>query len=489
MWKVRKSYLHFYNKQRESMSRASRLGKNTLLVLVGNIGSKLISLVMLPLYTYWLSVEDFGLADLLSMYTTLLICVVTCCMAESLFIFPKGQEKARQREFFSSALVFVGAMLVLTALLCAGLSFVSMQYEWKDSFTTNIWLIYLLLSTQVFQQLFQQFTRSVDRMKVYSIAGIVLTVATALFAFLLIPAYGVKGYVYSLAAANLVAAAYAFVFSKSYSFFSVEAVKVRFMKQMLKYSVPLIPNGIMWWLVAAFNRPLMEYHNSFHEIGIFAVANKLPAIFSSLFGVFVTSWQISVLEEFEKEGYKTFYNKIMKMVFGFLILLLVASTVFSKLFIVLFADNKYYEAWRLVPLLALGAFFSSCSGFIGTNFSATRESKYYFYSSFWGAVAAVTGNFLLIPLWGIWGASIAVIVSFFVMAVTRSIYAWKYAPIHHLPHYGVVLACALLLIMAYIAEAPVLVIGGLTASTLLLLYLIERKELGEIYLHIKKRIK
>lgn len=47
------------------MNKYKRLGKNTLLVFIGNAGSKLIGLVMLPFYTSWLSVEDYGVTDII----------------------------------------------------------------------------------------------------------------------------------------------------------------------------------------------------------------------------------------------------------------------------------------------------------------------------------------------------------------------------------------------------------------------------------------
>jgi O-antigen/teichoic acid export membrane protein len=72
------------------MGKYSRLGKNTLLVFVGNAGAKLIGLLMLPFYTRWLSGEDYGTTDIISVYATLLLSVVTACIADAVFIFPKG---------------------------------------------------------------------------------------------------------------------------------------------------------------------------------------------------------------------------------------------------------------------------------------------------------------------------------------------------------------------------------------------------------------
>ena len=70
------------------MNKYKRLGKNTFLVFIGNTGSKLIALVMLPFYTSWLSVEDYGVTDIINVYVSFLVSIVSCCIAES--ILPVG---------------------------------------------------------------------------------------------------------------------------------------------------------------------------------------------------------------------------------------------------------------------------------------------------------------------------------------------------------------------------------------------------------------
>ena len=89
------------------MGKYSRLGKNTLLVFIGNAGAKLIGLLMLPFYTRWLSVEDYGTTDIITVYVTFLMYIVTCSLAEAIFVFPKGAEREKQKSYFSSGVAFL----------------------------------------------------------------------------------------------------------------------------------------------------------------------------------------------------------------------------------------------------------------------------------------------------------------------------------------------------------------------------------------------
>ena len=70
------------------MGKYKTLGTNTILVFIGNASAKLIGLLMLPLYTRWLSVEDYGLTDLLTVYVTFLVGIVSCSIYEEQNVTP-----------------------------------------------------------------------------------------------------------------------------------------------------------------------------------------------------------------------------------------------------------------------------------------------------------------------------------------------------------------------------------------------------------------
>jgi O-antigen/teichoic acid export membrane protein len=164
------------------------------------------------------------------------------------------------------------------------------------------------------------------------------------------------------------------------------------------------------------------------------------------FAMFIQSWQISVLEEFGKNGYSDFFNRIFRLVITGLIFCLFIISIASKVLIYIFTTEDYYEAWRYVPILTLGVVLSCTSGLAGSSFSAARESKYYFYSSVWGALTSILCNLLLIPRFGILGAAISVPISFAVMAVSRIAYGWKYVKIKYSIRYVLMLLISIMVI-------------------------------------------
>jgi O-antigen/teichoic acid export membrane protein len=298
------------------------------------------------------------------------------------------------------------------------------------------------------------------------------------------------GYVFAMIASNLIALVYSFMYSGSFKYLTIVSIKKVTCVEMLKYSIPLIPNAVMWWLISMFNRPLIESHLGMHTVGIFAVANKFPGILSLLFTIFAVSWQISVLEEFGKPDYSVFFNKIFRMVVFVLMFLFFIITICSKLLVSLFVSADFYESWQYVPILLLGAVFLSISSFVGSNFSATRESKYFFYSSICGAVSAILFNFLFIPKLGIMGAAISILVSFAMIAVMRIKYCWNYVKIQNPMRYLGMFLLGVVAIIITINMQMLFVKFLLQICIFLLFLLINRDLKGDfLKLYLKFRAK
>ena len=431
------------------MSKYTLLVKNTLLVFGGGIGAKLITLLMMPLYTRWLSVDGYGEVDLITVYVSLLLSIVSCCIPEALFVFPAGEDKIKQKQFFSSGLSFNFCTIIIAFLIVYMINIFSAIYGWNNFFTSYSWYIYIIIVSTIIQHQVQQFSRSTGHMVVYSLTGLVYTLSVVGLSFYFVKYHGVVGYIISITLANIISSIYCFVFSKSFEYFRLSSINLNSIKEMLVYSIPLIPNSVMWWLVNAINRPIMEEKLGLYDIGIYAVSNKFPSILAVLFTMFTVSWQISAIDEFNKNSYTEFYNKISKLIFNILLFFLIGIILTSKILVGIFANQDFFEAWKYIPILTFGTFISCISSFVGVNFTAARKSKYFLFSSLYGALASVILNFILIPIFGIWGACLSVVLSFLVVAIARIMFSEKFVKLTNIPYYIVFIAFAIAIIIAY----------------------------------------
>lgn len=437
--------------------RYKKLGLNTILVFIGKAGSSIIGLLMLPFYTHWLSTDEYGTTDLITTYAAILMGFMTCCIADAIFIFPKDADKKGRTYYYTSGYLFVAVTTVFWGVGLVLLYYLANCFSWGGVFFERTWYIFAFAICQFLQQYTQSFTRSIDKMKVYTITGIVYTGGIALFSFFLLPYYGLEGYLFAMIFANLISTGFTIIASGSYKYLSIHGFNNESLRELLRYGIPLIPNGLMWWIVNGLNRPIMEANLGLEALGLYAVANKFPLLLSTLVGIFNTAWSITLLEEFGKPDFNFFFNRTIKMLYFVMITGACIIAALSKVIIYLFADNAYFEAWNYIPVLTLSIVFQNFSGLIGGVFSAEKTSKYFFYSSIWGAASSLIATYLCIKLWGLQGAAIAMAFSFFVMSVVRIIFAWKRISQIQLSWYFMVTLLYILFIAVVLIDKPLII--------------------------------
>lgn len=466
------------------MSRNKKLAKNTGFVFIGNMGAKLMSFFMLPLYTHWLSPVDYGTTDIINTYAMLLLNIAACDISDAIFIFPVGAKEDKIKSYYSTGFFFQIICSILTLIVFFGLSHI----ESKNSFFTHIWFIYGILISNLFQKYTQDFCRGINKMSVFSFTGIISSLTIATFSILFIPKMGVKGYVFAIILANTITGLFTFFYSHSYRYLSFRAFNIPTLWEMLRFSIPLMPTAIMWWLVAGLNRPLLEEYHGLFSIGLLAVAFKLPSFINLIFGFFQQAWTVTVIEEYKKKDFSEYYNKMFKSILIIQIIGCFIIILFSRSFIHLMTTEEYYDAWKYIPLLAIGAIFSNISAFTGTIFSAAHRTEYTFYSVIAGGVTSIICNFSLIPFGGLWGACISIIAAHLISCISRIYFSSKFVQFKSV---FFLLQQILLLFLCYSCSFISSLWGMLTAYTvfIILLIWINKEALKNIYQLITNKIR
>ena len=232
---------------------------------------------------------------------------------------------------------------------------------------------------------------------------------------------------------------------------------------------------MMWWLIDGINRPIMEKKIGLTAIGVYAVASKFPSVLNVVTGAFSNAWGISVSEEYGKKDFNEYFNNIFRLLFFILMLLSFMISMFADVLISLFTSSTYSHASFLLPILLLSVIFSNAGGLFGGIFMAKRKSKYFFYSSFWGALFSLCSIFLFIRFWGVIGVAWSSTLSFFIIAVSRAYFVWR--DINRLDFIYYIKSLCLYIIMVVI----IMSFNGMLRYSLTLIVLL-------LYLYINKSI-
>ncbi|MDB4297216.1 polysaccharide biosynthesis C-terminal domain-containing protein, partial [Flavobacteriaceae bacterium] len=185
------------------------------------------------------------------------------------------------------------------------------------------------------------------------------------------------------------------------------------------YSGPLIPNSISWWLIMSANKYIILYFLGKEALGIFGFSNRFPGLLVMVNSIFIMAWQESAILNFNKEGGDLFFSKI----FDFLIKIQVSFAVIliltSELLINYVVSDEFYESWKYMPFLYLGASFSTFAGFYGSIYLSAKDTKSSLRTTLVAGILNVLTALLLVKSYGLFGVSFANALSFLFLVLYR----------------------------------------------------------------------
>lgn len=394
------------------MDRVKSLIKNSLIFTIGNFGSKLITFVLVPFYTYFLTANQYGTIDLITTTVLLLIPFASLGLSDSIIRFGMDKDYNQKAIFTSSFLVVVGGSFFCSILLLIVNHFVSISY---------LYFLIALVFFQSLQILLSTYCRSQEKVIIFTINSIVYTLLICIFSIVFLAKYnlGINGYFFAQIISVIGSILFLFVFGKLRFYFSIMKVNKHLIKEMLFFSLPLIPSGVSWWAINSASRYLILYFVGVIGNGIFAVATKIPSLLNLVQGIFIQAWQMTAIQEQDSEDKEQFYGDIFKGYSGVFFIIVSIIIIVQRKFVFVVFSNEYYESWKVIPFLLIASMYNSFSNFLGQIYISEKKTRAVFRTTLVSAVFTVLGNFFLIPLVGLIGAGIAQMFGWFVAYIYR----------------------------------------------------------------------
>lgn len=275
------------------------------------------------------------------------------------------------------------------------------------------------------------YARGTNKVASCAISGVVYTVTLALsnIWLLLLVKMGIPGYLMSTVLAYLVPSIYLFIVVKDKSF-NLALLDKKLMNNILKLSIPLIPTAILWTLMNLADKYAILWTVGSSGNGIYAVAHKIPTIISVIYGIFQQAWQLTTFELDSQKERSTAYSKIFELLTSVMFVLAAALIVLNRIYIICFCDASYIMAWTVSPILMYSAVLNCISGLLGSNYLIMHDTKSALKVTAVGAVINVILNFVLVPVWGLYGAAIATCIGYLYMVVKKYYDTSKFTPLN-----------------------------------------------------------
>ena len=431
------------------MDKNKELAKNTIIIMVGKICTQFMSFFLLPLYTAVLSTQEYGIVDLVVTYTSLLMPVVLFQIDQALFRFLIDERKneVKKKEIISTAVSFAVVQMIAVIVIFAVIqSFVSFQYKW--------FLLFNVLAS-IGANMMLQTARGFGDNVGYAM-GSCVSAATQIIGnvlFLVVLKMGVSGMLTATVLAHLMVVAFLCVKEKVCRYLSPKAISKVRLREILKYSVPLIPNALSWWVLHASDRTIVLLFLGTSYNGLLSVANKFSSLCISVYNIFNISWTESAALHMNDPDREKFFSSVI--VSAFKLFMCVATGVVACMPFVfpLMVNSKFQEAYAVVPIYLLASMLNIVVGLYSVVYVALKKSKELAMTSIYSGIINIVAHLVLIKFVGLYAAALSTAIAFGVMAVYRYFDLKKYINIV-LPKRWIILTIAAYAVACYGFYSP-----------------------------------
>lgn len=407
------------------MNRERALVKNTGIIAIGKLSSKVFTFLLLPLYTSTLLPEDYGTIDVLQTVMSLVLYVVTLQIDAAVFRFIIDNRGTEDKKicYVSSGLVLLSvSSVVFTGLLLLTNVFFEIPY---------LLLFILTYWAHAFANLMLNIARGLGHNAMYSLCSAVITLVGLIANIMLILGMhlGAKSILIAMLISNIVGSLIIVISEKLWKVVSLSSFRMHELKEMLEYSIPLVPNAVSWWITNMSDRILILLLLGSAMNGIYAAANKIPIMYTTIFTIYNLAWSESVVLCVKDRDNEDYINRIMQSsykLFSFLVVGIICCV--SLCFNIIFGSN-YNDAYPHIFILLIAVFINSLCSMYGGIFSGFKDTKITGKTTIIGAIINFLVNLFLIKVIGLYAASISTLVAYSVIFFVRKRAANKYVRI------------------------------------------------------------
>ncbi|QQS36871.1 MAG: oligosaccharide flippase family protein [Ignavibacteriales bacterium] len=417
--------------------KIKQLSKDTAIYGISTIVGRFLNFLLVPLYTNIFPPGDYGVVANIYIFIAIMNVVMLFGMDAAYLKYASAKTIGDEKDNFSTPFISVfTASLFFSLLLILFNRGVFAAVGVPEEYDNFIYYVSAILFVDAIASLpFVQLRlkRKAKKFAAFKIINITVNVILNLYLILYL-----RWNIEAIFISNLAASVVSFVLLIPDVIKSLRIkINVELLKKLLKFGIPYLPAGLASMIIQGIDRPILTSLTDLNTNGIYQANHKL-GIFMMLFvSMFQYAWQPFFLQQASEENAKNIFSKVLTyfaiaaatiwIVISLFINDIVQFEVFHKTLI----GREYWSGLNIVPVILLGYLFNGIYVVLTAGIFIKEKSIYIPFITGLGALVNVVVNLLLIPEIGIMGAAIAMLASYFAMAVaiyvvTQKFYHIKY---------------------------------------------------------------
>lgn len=467
------------------MDREKALAKNTFIIAIGTFLPKFSSIITLPIITGGLTKAEMGTYDLISTLVSLFLPVATLQIQSAAFRFlidVRNDKKERNRIVTNIIAFILPTSVIALAILYFCLGNVAIVVRW---------LICLYFFTDILMLSTQQIVRGLSNNKLYSASSVAISFSNMLLIVLtvLVGKQGLVGVLSSITVATTIGLILLLVRGHILSQIDFSLLSRHTLKEMLSYSWPMIPNSLSNWVLSFSDRAILTAFMGLEANAIYSVANKIPALFTTVQGTFVFAWQENASLASKDSDADSYYAEMFNSIFGILVGIMALLIAATPILFWLLIRGDYKEAYYQMPILFMGMLFSSMASFIGGIYVAHKKTRSVGITTILASACNLAIDLVFVQRIGIFAASISTLVSYVFLTIYRMIDVQKFQKVRFntVRFILLIVLLTLMCIICWINTLPLNVLNVIIGC--LIAVIVNRKILKSILLTIQAKMK
>lgn len=417
-------------------SVSQRLIKGTFITFFGFLLLKALRFILVPLYTRYLSPEDYGILGVFLPLIELLIIISTLGLNSSIiyFLFEYRSEEKKYRNFISTVFISNLFFSVVISLIFYFFSPLFYKFFFKNKIENSniyillvIFIILLYVPQQIVLSLLQAREKRLEIAIISTLNFLILFVL--LLYQLVIKKSGAFGQILASFYQNLLFFSPFFLYllfliGKKFSF------SFKLLKEALSYSLPLLPHSLSMWFLNLSDRLILSKYSGLAETGYYTFAYTCGLVMYA----FVTGMQAvwgPVFFDVRKNNkdsanilgaQASHWSLLLGIIAGF-------GIYFTPEFVKIIASKKYWIATPYIIPVILGYFFLGIYTFPGLILQQMRKNGIVSLCTMVAASLNIVSNLIFIPRYGPIAASWATAGAFCLLAILYYIFGMHLNPI------------------------------------------------------------
>lgn len=403
--------------------------KNSLIYGIGNVSTKIIGFVLLPLYTSHLSVQEYGILGILEVSSQLIVSIFGLSLSYSFFrwYWDKEYVEMRHSMMFTCLLTLLFVVLILIGTVVVFASKLSMILFDSPQYSMLVILLAISSSLQILASIPSSLMQLQQRSLLFTIVNTSQLAITLIGTIICVASF--KMNVLGIYFAQIIGGTAYFLFLLKYILNNIVfRFNFRILKEMLTVSMPLVMGSISGVIINIADRYMLRYFGHLSDVGIYSLGYKIA---NTVYVVVVMSINLAITPMLYKimddPNNKRVYSKVMTYVaFGVMFCVMGISFFGNEIIKVMAQNPEYWNSYKVIPFISFGIYFGMLKDISVVGLNLTKKTKIISVIVVTISIVNILANALLIPIFQIIGAALASLISQFLFFLLLYIFAQRH---------------------------------------------------------------